>query len=291
MVGVFLALRIAPFRISAQHGSVTLKVVSQIAIRKAALFACITAALSTLIPLWNGVMMMGAAALTRPLDFGLVALALLATCTTPVFTFALYRNEGTLHFPKQLRLLAIGAAASMALLLVLSLPPWFRSLGPYVSALKTVHWTAGLFVYWYVALDPRTIYQVSTLLAEVSNLAIILLLLSFYRYDEGSRSGAAVSRFLRVATRTAVVIWGIWLGFNLIRGLLAPYTLIQLRNYAAQMRRPAPEAVTVVGELLKTMLSAACLFCVPYIVSRSLEGSPRPEENVVADQEPTSETQ
>ncbi len=224
-------------------------------------------------------MMMGAAALSRPLDFGLVALALLATCTTPVFTFALYRNEATLHFSKQLRLLAVGAAASLAMLLVLSLPSWFRSLGPYVSALKTVHWTAGMFVYWYVALDPRTIYQVSTLLAEVSNVAMILLLLCFYRYEDGG-ADVPVSTFLRAATRTAVVIWGIWLGFNLIRGLLAPYTLIQLRNYAAQMRRPAPEATTVVGELLKTMLSAACLFCVPYIVSRSMAAKP---EDIVVD--------
>ncbi len=226
-------------------------------------------------------MMMGAAALTRALDFWLVALALLATCTTPVYTFALYKNEAALHFSRKLRLLAVGAATSLALLLVLSLPPWFSSLGPYVSALKTVHWTAGLFVYWYVALDPRTIYQATTLLAEVSNLAMILLLVSFYR-DKDEEGGADVpaSKFLRAATRTAVVIWGIWLGFNLIRGLLTPYTYLHLRNYAAQMRRPAPEAITVVGELLKSMLSAACLFSVPYIVSRSLISAPKPEDAV-----------
>lgn len=226
-------------------------------------------------------MMMGAAALTRPLDFSLVALALLATCTTPVFTFALYRNDATLHLSKQLRLLALGAAVILAFLLVLSLPPWFRTLGPYVSALKTVHWTAGMFVYWYVALDPRTIYQATTLLAEVSNVAMIVLLVSFYRYkDDNGGADVPASKFLRIATRTAVVIWGIWLAFNLIRGLLAPYTLIQLRTYAAQMRRPAPEAITVVGELLKSMLSAACLFSVPYIVSKSLGEAPKVQEVV-----------
>jgi hypothetical protein len=260
-------------------------------IRNAALFACVAGTLSALIPLWNGVLMMGAAALNRPLDFGLVAMALLATCTMPVFTFALSRNEAPLHFSQRLRLLALGAALSLALLLVLALPPWLRSLGPYMSALKTVHWTAGLFVYWYVALDPRTIYQVSTLLAEASNVAVIVLLISFYRYkDEDSGSDVAVSGFLRVATRTAVVIWGIWLGFNLIRGLLAPYTYAQLREYAARMRQPAPEAITVVGELLKTMLSAACLFCVPYIVSGSLEGSPKPENVELPEQGAVPET-
>ena len=147
-----------------------------------------------------------------------------------------------------------------------------------------------MFVYWYVALDPRTLYQATTLLAEVSNVAMILLLLSFYRYkDDDGGADVPASKFLRVATRTAVVIWGIWLAFNLIRGLLAPYTLIQLRNYAAQMRRAAPEASTVVGELLKSILSAACLFSVPYIVSKSLGEVPKVENMTSAEQEQASE--
>jgi hypothetical protein len=260
-------------------------------IRKAALFACIAGALSALIPLWNGVLMMGAVALSRPLDFWLVAMALLATCTMPVLTFALYRNQGTLHFPKQVRLLALGAALTLGLLLILSLPQWIGLLPAYLSALRTVQWSAGTIVIWSVARDPRTIYHVTTLLAEVSSLGMILLLISFYRYKDGEEGGdVAVSGFLRIATRTTVVIWGIWLGFNIIRGLLAPYTYIQLRNYAAQMRRPAPEAITVVGELLKTMLSTACLFCVPYVVSRSLEGAPMLEDAGLPDQEAPSET-
>jgi hypothetical protein len=260
-------------------------------IRKAALIACIAGALSALIPLWNGVLMMGAAALNRPLDFWLVAMALLATCTMPVLTFSLFRNEGTLHFPKQIRQLALGAALSLGLLLILSLPQWIGLLGPYFSALRTVQWSAGTIAIWSVLRDPRTIYHVTTLLAEVSSLAMIVLLISFYRYrNDEAGSGVAVSGFLRIATRTTVVIWGIWLGFNIIRGLLAPYTYLQLRNYAAQMHRPAPEAISVVGELLKTMLSVACLFCVPYIVSRSLEGSPRPEDSVVSDRGAAPET-
>jgi hypothetical protein len=260
-------------------------------IRNAALFACVAGALSALIPLWNGVLMMGAAALTRPLDFWLVAVALLATCIMPVFTFALYRNKGTLHFPKQLRLLALGAALSLGLLVILSLLQWIGLLPEYLSALRTVQWSAGTIVIWSVARDPRTIYHVTTLLAEVSSLAMIVLLISFYRYEnEEAGSDVAASGFLRIATRTTVVIWGIWLGFNIIRGLLAPYTYIQLRNYAAQMRRPAPPAITVVGELLRTMLSTACLFCVPYIVPRSLEGGPRPEDSADADKKTASET-
>jgi hypothetical protein len=182
--------------------------------------------------------------------------------------------------------LALGAALSLGLLLFLSLPQWIGLLASYLSALRTVQWSTGTPAIWNVARDPRTIYHVTTLLAEVSSLAIILLLISFYRYrNEEEGSNVAVSGFLRIATRTAVVIWGMWLGFNLIRGILAPYTYLQLRNYAAQMRRPAPEAATVVGELLKTMLTVACLFCVPYIVSRGLEGSPKGEDVVVSDQE------
>jgi hypothetical protein len=242
-------------------------------LRKIALFASIAGATSALIPLWNGVLMMGAAR-ARPLDFWLVAVALLASATMPVFNFALYQNQGTLYFSRYLRYLALAAAIVLTLLLAMGLPQRIGLLASYLSALRTVPWRTGTVAMWSVVRDPRTIYHVSTVLAEISDLALILLLMSFFRQkDDLAQSDVPASRFLQVAARATTVVWGLWLFFNMIRGILAPYTYLQIRNYAAQTGRPAPTAADIVGELLRAMLSAACWFSVPYIVYRSLTPS------------------
>jgi hypothetical protein len=41
---------------------------------------------------------------------------------TPIFLFALYRNEGTLRFPKRLRLLSLTAALVFSTVVAVELP-------------------------------------------------------------------------------------------------------------------------------------------------------------------------
>lgn len=223
--------------------------------------------------------MAGAVGAAQPLDFSLVVLALLASITLPVFTFALSQDRGTLHFSKSLRRLAMAAAVVLTLLFTSGLPEWLGRLVEYSRILPGLPPGA-------VASDPRTIYNISTFLSEVSSLSLILLLVAIFRHEDNEPDLAA-SHFLRIATRTAFVALGLWLLFNLIRGLLAPYTYAQLRQYMARMGRPAPPAITIVGELMKAMLSAACVFSVPYIVSKGISAQDAPPQPAT---EPAPET-
>jgi hypothetical protein len=86
-------------------------------------------------------------------------------------------------------------------------------------------------------------------------------------------------------TKTTLIVWGLWLGFNLLRGVLTPYIYLQMRNFAAQTRRPPPPAIDLVAGMLTAILLAACFFIAPYIVHKSL--APAPKENT--DAEPVQE--
>jgi hypothetical protein len=245
-------------------------------LRKVALFASIAGALSLLLPLWNGLQTIGAIGAARPIELGLLAISLLATAIMPIFFFALYQNPGPLAFPKHLRLLALIAAIVLTLMVTWGLPQWVRSLTVYFSALKTVNWSLGAASVWRVAADPSTIYHVSTLLAQISNLGLVLLLISIFRHESNqAESEVGPSSTLRIVTKAAVMIWGLWLGFNLIRGILTPYLYLQVRNAAAQAHRSPPRAIDLVADMVSAILLAACWFISPYIVYKSQATSPQ----------------
>jgi hypothetical protein len=257
---------------------------------KVALFASIAGALGVLIPFWNLLRTMGAVGAARPLEFGVLAVSLLATGTMPVFFFALHRNPANLNFPKHLRLLALVAAFVLTLLATWGLPQWVRSLVAYSSALKTLDWKTGGVAVGAVARDPRTIFHLSTLLSQISNLALILLLISFFRHENDPvETDVAISNSLRTVAKTTVIVWGLWLGFNLIRGILTPYLYVQIRNYYAQVHRTPPPAIDLVTEMLSAILSAACWFSAPYIVYKSLAPSPIEDHAVLPDREGSPE--
>ena len=224
---------------------------------------------------------MGAIGSARPLEFGVLAVSLLATATMPVFVFALYQNPGTLRFSKHLRLLALGTAIVLTLLVTWGLPSWIRSLAAYLSALQMLD--KGVVTVSNLARDPRTIFHVSTLLTVISNFGLVLLLISIFRQgDDQPDNDIAVSGTLRVVTKTTVIVWGLWLGFNLIRGILTPYIYLQVQNYAAQAHRSPPPAIALVEEMLGAILLAACFFILPYIVYKSLVASPKEVDSALA---------
>ncbi len=235
-----------------------------------------------MIPAWNGLQTMGAIGAGRPIEFGLVAISLLATGTMVVFIFALYQNPGYLRIPKHLRQLALGAAIILTMIVTWGLSQWIGSLVAYLSALKAVNWGPGGATAWTVARDPRTIFQVSTLLSEISDFGFILLLVSFFRQDQDDvDTSVASSSMLRTVTKTTLIIWGLWLGFNLIRGMLTPYIYLQMRNFAAQARQAPPPAIDLVAGMLTAILLAACFFIAPYIVHKSLALAPKEDTGVV----------
>jgi hypothetical protein len=237
---------------------------------KAALFASLMGWVTILIPVWNTIQTIRAVGTTRPLQAFMTVAALLAVATLPVFYLALYKNARSVRFPKQHRILALLAAIVVALTLLVELPQWFASLAGYLTAMTQLDWSNVPAAVTLIALAPSTAYQVSTVLSDVSNVALILLLIALAQQVRTPEEiDVPISRFLRIATWAALIVWGLWLALSLFRGLIAPYGYVQLRNYAAQTGRAAPAAIDIIGELFKTILSAACLFIAPYIVFRS----------------------
>jgi len=175
-------------------------------VRKAAAIALIASLLGALGPVWSAVREVIDLAAANPEFRWFMIPALVIGCvftaTGPFFYFALARHAEDLHFPRRFRLLAcigIGGVglyegASLQVLLPAIFPRW-----------------AGVS-----ALQP--------LLAELWNLAPILLLLAIYRRaDDEVEGGAPISAELRIATKAAVIANGLWFAFCLVRMTFAPF--------------------------------------------------------------------
>jgi amino acid permease len=219
-------------------------------IRKVALITFIAAVLGLLLPFWRLTRQTAGIRLSLWARVPTLLFAYLFTAIMPAFYFALYRNQGTLRLPKHLRQLS-SIIAIVFLCLV----------------------TAGV---------PSTVNQVANLLSECSNLAYVLLLFAFSRQtDDESFSPAdvPVSRFLRFVTKAAVVLYGIWVAFNLVRVVITPYGYAQLRDLELHVGRRPPQLSRMMLEAIRTLLTQACLFIAPYVIYNSwLRREERPEE-------------
>ena len=190
------------------------------------------------------------------------------TAIMPAFYFALYRNEGALHFPKRLRLLALLAAFTNVMLMVTDFPAWIRSLSSYLA---TFDWVAGAASVLVFVRDPRTVGQLSTCLMISSNIANILLLIAIFGHaSEQTEPGAPVSEPLREMTKAAVILGGFVVVVVLLGLVLTPYNFYTLRNSALQIGRMPPALGGMLLSQARTVLVQACLFAAPYIVYRSL---------------------
>jgi hypothetical protein len=196
-------------------------------------------------------------------------LTFLFTATLPAFYFALFRNVGTLRFPKRLRLLALTGALTSGVIVVAGFPDWIRPLGDYLAASR-FDWSVGASNILTFARDPRTIAQLSTLLGELSNIAYILMLIAVFRWaGDPGEADVPISRLLRVMTKVVVISWGVVVTFCLIRLIGMPFIFIQLRDVALKMGRKPPLLGNMMAEATRTLMSQACLLAVPYIIYRS----------------------
>jgi hypothetical protein len=105
----------------------------------------------------------------------------LYTATLPAFYIALFRNEGSLRFPKRLRLLALLAALTTGVIAIAGLPDWIKSLSHYWAAMDASRLEDRRHKRFDFMRDPRTIANLSTLLGEFSNIAYVLLLIAIFR--------------------------------------------------------------------------------------------------------------
>jgi hypothetical protein len=219
-------------------------------IKKIALITFIATVLGLLIPVWRLTQQVAATRLPVWARVSFILFGYLFSAIMPLFYFALYRNEGTLRFPIHLRRLSLITALLFG---AISMLDWKR-----VGSASIVA----------IARDPRMIDQIAILLGECSNLAYILLLLAFFRQADGSftPTDVPVSRLLSFVTKAALTLWGIWVAFNLVRVVVAPFAYAVAVSKAG--RTPLPLSGMML-EVIQMLLTQACLFIAPYVVYNS----------------------
>ena len=242
-------------------------------LRKIAFLAFISSVLSLLTPVWNTTQTIMAFESTHPQSkiwmIPTILLVCLITASMLMFYFALFRNDRTLHFPRRFGPLALVGVVSLGVYVVLGLPGVVRSLNVYWTGTKLFDGRSGAT-------------SVSTIAGEVSNLATILLLIVFFRQaNDEPHAEVPISRLLDVATKVAVIAYGLWSAFNLVRLIVSPLIYSQLRDYALQVGREPPEFRSILAEVLPALLSSLGFLIAPYIVykSRTKGGGEYPATN------------
>jgi hypothetical protein len=248
-------------------------------IRKAALISFIASVFAISISAWNATQTMMRIESVNSLSKGLVALGLAViypfAAIMPVFYFALYRNEGTLRFTRELRLLSLAAAVSIGIVLAAGLPDWIESQGPYWTAIKTLDWRSGGTSLLPALRALKKINQFSTLLAALGDIAYILLLVALFRQGTSGDStpDLPVSRWLKLVTTVAIIAWGIWAAFNLLRILSVPFTYAGIRSFDLQTGRTPPSFATVMLSDVRDFVTQASLFAAPFVVFKSIRAA------------------
>jgi hypothetical protein len=242
-------------------------------IRKTALITCIAVSLSVPIPLWNAGQKIAAVESTHPQwnwwTIPMIVLGSLFAAIMPVFYFALYRNEGALRFSKRLRVLSLAAALVFGTIVAAGLPEWIGSVGAYWRTIQRLDWSGGATSILTAARDSRALGQISNLLSEFSNLACMLVLVAFFRKATGeSKLDTPISRLLRLVTKVAVIAWGLWLLFNVVRLPIVAFHDFQLLDSRSVLGPRAAPFGRVLEEI-RSLAGQACLFAAPYIVYKS----------------------
>ena len=234
-------------------------------LRRIACITFISGALGSFIPVWNSIQGMIALESANPESklwmTPMIVLGGLITATMPMFYFALFRNEGTLHFARRFRPLALAGVFSLGLYVAVGVPKVIRSM-------HSIRTESVLF-------DGRSsTTSVSTiaggLLAEFSDLGAILLLIAFFRHSNGEpNTKVPMSRLLSIAAKAAVIAFGLWSAINVVRLVLSPIAYSQVRNYALQVGREPPHFAGILADMIPALLSSVGLLIAPYIVYKS----------------------
>lgn len=147
----------------------------------------------------------------------------------PLFYFALYRNQGTWQIPLRLRRLSLAAATLFGMMVAIGVPALLDTLG--LTKSQSV----------LTQREPWSINDLAQILGQLSNLAYILLLIAIYRQAEDERCPKVpASKLLAIVTRIAVITYGLWVTFNLIRLALTPHVYSELQDYAWSVGRTPP---------------------------------------------------
>jgi hypothetical protein len=234
-------------------------------IRKIACITFISGVLSALIPLWNATRSMIALESANPESklwmTPMMVFAYLGTATMPMFYFALFRNEGPLHFPSRFRRLALAGILSLAVYVAMGIPKVIRTIHP-------VRTESVLFDGRSGATSVSTI--AGGLLAEFSDLGAILLLIAFFRHsNDEPHTNIPTPRLLSITAKVAIIAYGLWLAINVVRLALSPIAYSQVRDYALRVGSQPPRFAEILADMMPALLSSVGLLIAPYIVYRS----------------------
>jgi len=240
-------------------------------VRKSALVVFVAAVLALLMPLWRLAQQAGG---LRSTIWGavLIVFGYVFSAIMPVFYFALFRDEGTLRIPQHLRWLVLATAVVFGLFLAWDLSGRIGPFRYHWKAMATADWGSGSTAVLGFVRDPRTINQVANLLGECSDLAYVLLLVAFFRQSDResvAKMDVPVSGFLRLVTKAAVVAYGIWIAFNVVRLAGIPFLHSYLQSTAFTTRLTLEPLGHWMLEAAQMLLTQACLFVAPYVVYNS----------------------
>jgi hypothetical protein len=168
-------------------------------------------------------------------------------------------------FSKALRLLALTAAVALALELVAALPVWIRSLRHMRS--NTVLTSNR---------NAPTIQDVSGVLNILAGGACVLTMLTIYRQGrEEPAFNPSVSKLLRATTTAAVIGWGMWVAFLVIR-LIYSLHLCSNPNFCSSDRQNSPDISRIGSGSPPHSNVTAGFVCRPvHHLARQLAGSPQ----------------
>ncbi len=131
-----------------------------------------------------------------------------------------------------------------------------------------IDWATGGAAVRDAQSDPRTLDFLSELFGVLSDGAIALLLIAFFRAPEDEApSEIAPSRLLRIVTRVALIVGYIALAFSVVGLLFVP--LFTRHTFLIVGREP-PALESLLKELIVRLLVVASMVAAPFIVSRSL---------------------
>jgi hypothetical protein len=228
-------------------------------IRSLALITCVAGILAEAGTLWSLSQRQSLAALLSssfPETCSLAA-AVLVEMTMPLFLFVLYRSDGIPRLSRALGVLALGAAFLRGMLTTPELVKWIRllSIGGSESVLFAArhHWTTG---------------DLSSLVAELSNVSCILLLIAFFRHARNEPGNEiAVSRLLATVAKVAVFAWGAWF---LIQVVLTACTYFSMRSYLSQQGITQAQMNGAFADAFRKLLIQMTAVIAPLIVYKSL---------------------
>lgn len=181
----------------------------------------------------------------RLLGWVFIGVVCLFSATPPFFYFAVFRSEGNFQFPKRFRLLAFTGIGCLGL---------FEG-GSFQWLITTVtpRWPGA------AGLDP--------VLTEVANAAPILLLVAFVCCSDNDVDGDVPdSRELRIATKAAVLTYGLFFGYLLFCLVAVPLGYPLMRSLFRQSGMPIEPLGPWLSRLFLEALSSGGLLAAPYIV-------------------------